>query len=126
MIAETRHGGGTKTTKATQFAKNYWIFVIFVIFVILVPERSPWAVSPRAQQQPAQQQGTKPVFRVGAHFVSVDAYPSKDGKIIEGLTKDDFDIYEDDRPQKIDTFEYISSDARPPDDERSTMLTPRE
>jgi VWFA-related protein len=72
------------------------------------------------------QQAQKPVFRVGAHFVSVDAYPTKDGKIVEGLTKDDFDIYEDDKPQTIDTFEFISADARPPDDERSTMLTPRE
>jgi VWFA-related protein len=72
------------------------------------------------------QQTQKPVFRVGAHFVSVDAYPTKDGKILQGLTKDDFDIYEDDKPQKIDTFEFISADARPPDDERSTVLTPRE
>jgi VWFA-related protein len=72
------------------------------------------------------QQTQKPVFRVGAHFVSVDAYPTRNGKILEGLTKDDFDIYEDDKPQTIDTFEFISADARPPDDERSTMLTPRE
>ena len=71
-------------------------------------------------------QTQKPVFRVGAHFVSVDAYPTRDGNIVEGLTKDDFDIYEDDKPQTIDTFEFISADARPPDDERSTMLTPRE
>src|SRR5262249_21566739 len=32
----------------------------------------------------------------------------------------------DEKPQRIETFEYISADARPPDDERSTMLTPRE
>jgi len=68
----------------------------------------------------------KPVFRVGAHFVSVDAYPTRDGKIVEGLTRDDFDVYEDNTPQKIETFEFISAAARPPDDERGTLLTPRE
>ncbi len=77
-------------------------------------------------QSPTQATDQRPVFRVGAHFVSVDAYPTHDGKIVEGLSKDDFDVYEDDKPQKIETFEYISADARPPDDERSTMLSPRE
>jgi len=68
----------------------------------------------------------KPVFRVGAHFVSVDAYPTRDGKIVEGLTRDDFDVYEDNAPQKVETFDFISADTRPPDDERGTLLTPRE
>src|SRR5215471_4455373 len=116
---------GTKNTKNRKITNNYLILVILVVFVIFVPESRPWAVFAQ-QATPAPQQGTKPVFRVGAHFVSVDAYPSKDGKIVEGLTRDDFDIYEDDKPQKIDTSEYISSDPPPPDDERSTMLTPRE
>jgi VWFA-related protein len=98
-----------------------WLFVILVTFAILVA-RDHQYVSAQAQQ-PAPQQ---PVFRVGTHFVSVDAYPTRDGKVIEGLTKDDFDVYEDDKPQKVETFEFISADARPPDDERSTMLTPRE
>src|SRR5262249_17243592 len=123
MIGETHHGATrcTKTTKATTPTKIEWVFLMFVSCVIVVAGRAVWAVSPQAQQQ-----GTKPVFRVGAHFVSLDAYPAKDGKTVEGLTKDDFDVYEDDKPQKIDTFEFISADARPPDDERSTMLTPRE
>jgi VWFA-related protein len=103
-----------------QIIKNYCVFAICVICVALVPQ--PWRVSTQAQQSTDQ----RPVFRGGAHFVSVDAYPTRDGKIVEGLSKDDFDVYEDDKPQKIETFEYISADARPPDDERSTMLTPRE
>jgi VWFA-related protein len=100
--------------------KPRWLFVVLAACVTLVPP--PWRVSTQAQQATDQ----RPVFRVGAHFVSVDAYPTRDGKIVEGLSKDDFDVYEDDKPQKIETFEYISADARPPDDERSTMLSPRE
>lgn len=95
--------------------------VIVVIVVIAATCGMPVRLWPVSAQQPQT-----PVFRVGAHFVSVDAYPTRDGKIVEGLGKDDFDVYEDDKPQKVETFEYISADARPPDDERSTMLTPRE
>src|SRR5579872_2302956 len=108
-------------TKVPTNRHTYGILASLLALVMLVPERGG-AVSPQAQPQA----GPKPVFRVGAHFVSVDAYPSRDGKIVEGLTKDDFEVYEDDKPQKVETFEYVSADARPPDDERSTILTPRE
>ena len=33
-----------------------------------------------------------PVFRGGTTLVQVDAYPTKDGKIVEGLTKADFEV----------------------------------
>ena len=57
-----------------------------------------------------------PVFRAGAHYVRVDAYPtSKDGrKIIEGLTKDDFEIYEDGALQAIEGAEFITFDTWTP------------
>jgi VWFA-related protein len=48
-----------------------------------------------------------PVFRTGASFVRVDVYPSKDGRIVPGLTKSDFQLFEDGKPQTIETFEYI-------------------
>ena len=110
-----------RVTRPARVAKRTKmnVFVLWVAFTAFVAP--PWRVSSHAQQQ-----GTKPVFRVGAHFVSVDAYPTRDGRIVEGLSKDDFEIYEDDKPQRVETFEFISADARPPDDERSTMLTPRE
>ena len=56
-----------------------------------------------------------PVFRAGAHYVRVDAYPSKDGKIIEGLTRDDFEILEDGKPQKIESFDFLKFDTFTPD-----------
>ena len=60
-----------------------------------------------AQQQPpplpetAAQQ--RPVFRGGTHFVRVDAYPTQDGRIVEGLEAEDFEILEDGKPQKIES-----------------------
>ena len=43
----------------------------------------------------------------GAHFVSVDAYPTRDGKPITGLTINDFELLEDGKPQVIDRIEFI-------------------
>lgn len=88
-----------QTTKAT------WLFVIFVIFVLVVafvPAWAPWRVAaqaqPPTQQSPTQAQ-QRPVFRGGTHFVRVDAYPTENGKIVEGLRPEDFQILEDGKPQ---------------------------
>jgi VWFA-related protein len=133
--AETRHGGGTKGTKLTKITKKTYsvFFVVFVAFVIFVPPpfakategRPPWRVSPQAQQTPPPPpQPGPPVFRAGAHYVRVDAYPTgKDGRMIEGLTKDDFEIYEDGKLQTIEHSEYITFDTWTPDGERKDPRT---
>jgi hypothetical protein len=66
------------------------------------------------------------VFRAGAHYVRVDAYPTRDGKIIEGLTKDDFEIFEDGAPQAIESSEYITFDTWTPEAERKDPSTQEE
>ena len=43
-----------------------------------------------------------PVFRSGAHYVRVDAYPARDGRPILGLTSTDFELLEDGKPQTIE------------------------
>ena len=61
-------------------------------------------------QQPDQ---SMPRFRAGANLVRVDAYVSKDAVALEDLTKDDFTVFEDDKPQTIENFEQpVSSDVR--------------
>ena len=57
------------------------------------------------EQKPDPQR--PPTFRTGAHFVGVDAYPTRDGKPITGLTVDDFELLEDGKPQVIDRIEFI-------------------
>lgn len=71
-----------------------------------------------AQQSPTAQPPQLPVFRAEAHFVRVDAYPSRDGKIVEGLTAGDFEILEDGKPQKIDLLQFIRFEGLTPDIER--------
>ncbi len=56
-------------------------------------------------QQPAPQQ--PPRFRGGANFVQVDAFATRDGVPVQDLSAADFEILEDNAPQKIDTFEHI-------------------
>jgi predicted RNA-binding protein YlqC (UPF0109 family) len=64
------------------------------------------------------------LFRAGATYVRVDAYPTLDGRIIQGLTKDDFELLEDGKPQTIASTEFVAFGA--PDDARGSMLSARE
>src|SRR5437773_12513531 len=81
-----------------------------------------------AQQSPppptAAQQ--RPLFRGGTHFVRVDAYPLQDGKIVEGLTADDFEILEDGKLQKVDSFDFVKFETFTPDVERRNPSSQRE
>jgi VWFA-related protein len=66
----------------------------------------------------APQDEQRPVFRGGASFVYLDVYPRRDGQVIEGLTKNDFEVTEDGKPQMIDTFQFIKYETAIPDAER--------
>jgi len=80
-------------------------------------------LSGAAHQTPAAQQ---PVFRGAANLVLVDAYPQKDGQIVEGLTAADFDILEDGKPQKVESFEFVRVDASPSENLRRDPNNVRE
>jgi len=62
----------------------------------------------------AQEAQQRPTFRGGARFVRVDVFPTdRSGKPVEGLTRADFEVYEDGRLQEIDTFEFVDIVADP-------------
>src|SRR4029453_16220114 len=52
-------------------------------------------------------------------LVRVDVYATKDGVALQDLTADDFEVAEDNTPQKIDTFEHIVVRTGGPQEERS-------
>ena len=57
-------------------------------------------------------QAQRPIFRTGIEYVSVDVVVTdKTDKPIADLTKDDFEITERDRPQRITDFEYVNIPA---------------
>jgi VWFA-related protein len=84
--------------------------VLLLLFLFLAGAAGR-AGNPQAPQQ-------QPTFRAGAHFVRVDAYPVRDGRIIRDLTASDFDLLEDGRPQPIETIEFIEFESWTPEAER--------
>lgn len=73
------------------------------------PVQAPPAQNPPAgAQQAADQQPQRPVFRVGVDSVSVDVViTDRQGRPVDDLTPEDFEIREDGKPQQIDTFKLI-------------------
>ena len=68
------------------------------------------------QQKPPDPQ--RPVFRAGAYFVTVDVYPLQDGRVVDGLTAEDFQVLEDGKPQKVESFEYVKIGPAVPENNR--------
>jgi VWFA-related protein len=81
--------------------------------------QQPQTLPPTAAQQ-------RPVFRGGTHFVRVDAYPTQDGRIVEGLEAKDFEIFEDGKPQAIDSVDFVKFDTFTPEAERRDPSSQRE
>ncbi len=56
-----------------------------------------------------------PTFRGGVQLIDVDVVVTgRDGKPVRGLTQDDFEIVEDNRPQQIRTFSVVDLPFDPP------------
>jgi VWFA-related protein len=65
---------------------------------------------PRAQTQPAPAQ----VFRSGTELVLVNVVVrDKSGAVVRGLSRDDFAVSEDDKPQTITSFDFEELDTPP-------------
>ena len=91
-------------------------------FFVAVVLAFAWGIIGRAQQsgnqtaaadqQPADQ--TQLTFRTGINFVTVDAYVSDSkGQPATDLKQSDFDVFEDNKPQKIEQFRFIKVDGNP-------------
>jgi VWFA-related protein len=72
------------------------------------------ATSPPASPTPAaglpaapQDEPQLPRFRGGTNLVRLDAYVSANGAAVTDLTADEFEVFEDDKPQKVEGFELV-------------------
>jgi VWFA-related protein len=55
-------------------------------------------------------------FQVEVNYVDVDAVVTDEqGNFVSGLTRDDFEVLEDGKPQKIEMFSYVELPVQPPD-----------
>ena len=57
--------------------------------------------------KPPQPDPQRPTFRTEANFVRVDVYPTSNGKALTDLSREDFEVLEDGRPQTLVTFEHV-------------------
>ena len=97
---------------------------ITTLAVVLLLAAPPWAQQANPATQTQAQQ--RPVFRGGTHFVRVDAYPVRDGKIVEGLEPADFEVLEDGKPQTVESLDFVRFDTLTPEAERYEPRTQRE
>jgi len=86
-----------------------------LIFSILVPTfaQQPTA-SPTPQQPPPLQLkppeiDSQDVVRITTNLVQVDVVVTKNDKVVSDLQPDDFEIFEDGKPQTITNFSYVSN-----------------
>lgn len=84
------------------------------------------AASVVAQQgtpPPAAEGQEQPRFRGGANLVRLDAYVAIDGKPATDLTAQDFEVLEDNVPQRVESFELIRPRGPAPQSERREPQT---
>jgi VWFA-related protein len=58
-------------------------------------------------QNPPPDQTPNPIFRSEANYVRVDVFPTANGVPVADLRQDEFQIFEDGAPQKVEQFEHI-------------------
>jgi VWFA-related protein len=86
---------------------RYSALALFVTAALL---QSP-ILSGQAQQPPGV------TFQVEVNYVDVDVVVTDDqGRFVTGLTRDDFTVLEDGKPQKIDTFSLVEIPVEKPDE----------
>ena len=65
-------------------------------------------------QQPPEEQSQQPTFRAEINFVRVDVIVTdRDGNPVTDLEADDFEVFEDDTPQTIDSFRLVRLTGTP-------------
>src|SRR5882762_176183 len=89
--------------------------LIFALGVRSDAQQPPAQQQAQPPQRPADQppdQPPPPTFRAGINFVRVDVIiTDKNGNAIADLQPSDFDVSEDGKPQKIETFKLVKLDG---------------
>jgi VWFA-related protein len=97
-----------------------WTAVLVIPAIVLglarpIAQQEPSSPTP---PDPAGVQPDLPRFRAEANFVRVDVYVTKDGVAVQDLTAADFEVLEDGKPQKIETFEHVNIRGNTPQETR--------
>jgi VWFA-related protein len=95
-----------------------WGVLLFLVFAVLAVGGDAQQGQQQQQQQQQQQPPPPtpgqqpPIFKTGINFVRVDVIVSdKQGNAVGNLQQADFDVTEDGKPQKIETFRLVTLDG---------------
>ncbi|HEY2435106.1 MAG TPA: VWA domain-containing protein [Vicinamibacterales bacterium] len=80
-------------------------FIALLLIALLGQTPAAPPQQPLPQQPPPQQ--PPPRFRTETNFVRVDVYATHDGTPVQDLAQEDFEVSEDNVPQRIESFEHI-------------------
>jgi VWFA-related protein len=109
----TRHAPSRVPRRALLFATS--------LSLLLSGVAAPSAnqdTSGQSSSSASAPQSETPRFRAEANFVRVDVYVTEDGVPIRDLKAEDFAVFEDGVPQKIDTFEHVQIQGSVPQETR--------
>ncbi|HYL99858.1 MAG TPA: VWA domain-containing protein [Blastocatellia bacterium] len=77
-----------------------------MLILLIAGTVSPLAARPG--QSPAKDQ--EPVIKIGTDLVQIDAVVlDKNGRVVRGLPKDDFEVFENGKRQQISFFEFVDA-----------------
>jgi VWFA-related protein len=97
---------------ATMPSKKLIHRLVLGVAVAAVVVAWPGSFVTRAQQRTASPQ--RPVFRSSIDLVTINVVVrDRAGNVVRGLTRDDFAVTEDGRPQSISTFDFETIDTQP-------------
>ena len=74
----------------------------------------------------AAQEPPRPTFRTEANYIRVDAFPTRQGTPVTDLTRDEFEVFDQREPQRIEQFERMTIRAAGPQETRVEPNTVRE
>src|SRR6266853_1918992 len=82
---------------------------LLVLSSLLLPIRGQQPQPSPAPQRTPPAADDQDVVRITTNLVQVDVVVTKDGKQVTDLKPEDFEIFEDGKPQKITNFSYVSN-----------------
>src|SRR2546423_4750795 len=89
-------------------------FLSLLLVIVILPlatgqQPQPPQKPATTQPQNAPEVDAQDVVKISTNLVQVDAVVSKDGKQVTDLKPEDFQIFEDGKPQTITSFSYFSN-----------------
>jgi len=101
-----------KTTSLTIIC--VFLFSLLAPLHAQQPQPSPAPSQPLQQPPPAPQDDEEEVVRITTNLVQMDVVVvDKKGNQVTDLRAEDFEVYEDKRPQKITNFSYVLNETTP-------------